>query len=236
MARLWSRLVFVRIFLATAVMAPSALRGAEAGLSTLASEVSGVVGSGDKLGLKLGAGEASRVLRPGEIYGDGWVLRSVTASQATLTKGAEVRQVGLNPTGALAAGEEVAPATQVNTIGSARPAAEILAELRASEQWDGQSRPGLTLDETQRFLVQTYLVRQHTQALMRSLPPGSVYTIGPEEMRSLGFDYQDYLALGAKVRAAAPTTLTPTSGAPPPGGSLAIIRPSAPAPAPAPGQ
>lgn len=63
----------------------------------LPAEVQGVVGSGDQLRLRLNDAAGVRTLRPGEAYRDGWMLKAVTASTATLAKDGQERVVGLNP-------------------------------------------------------------------------------------------------------------------------------------------
>ncbi|MDB5439780.1 MAG: hypothetical protein JWM33_2207 [Caulobacteraceae bacterium] len=83
----------------------------------LPSEVKGVVGSGNQLSLKLKTPGGERTLRIGEAYGEGWTLEALTPSKAILTKDGVTREIGLNPTGAVASDKPDAPPSKVTMIG-----------------------------------------------------------------------------------------------------------------------
>ncbi|MDB5437980.1 MAG: hypothetical protein JWM33_407 [Caulobacteraceae bacterium] len=115
----------------------------------LAAQAAGVVGSGDQLALQLKDNNQERTIRPGDVYADGWKLDALTPTSATLVKDGERREVGLNPTGALASKAPAAPPSQVTLAGED---ARLLAAAIARNFWDGQKlQPGLTLQETQRY-------------------------------------------------------------------------------------
>ncbi|MDB5437979.1 MAG: hypothetical protein JWM33_406 [Caulobacteraceae bacterium] len=169
----------------------------------LAAQAAGVVGSGDQLSLRVVEDQQPRTLKPGDTYSDGWKLESLTPSSATLTRDGERREVGLNPTGALASAEPAAPASRVRVLPSD---AELLAQATLQARWDGQTPlPGLTLAETTRY----YLLRQRGLVLASNTPPpgpprppGSPMV--PREITgamvnaAMGPDTAEFAELGAK--------------------------------------
>lgn len=86
-------------------------------LAALPGQVVGVSGSGDQLSLRLKSGNQERVLKIGDIYADGWILIRLSPTLATLTRLGAIRQVGLNPTGALPQAAISEAPSQVQTIG-----------------------------------------------------------------------------------------------------------------------
>ncbi|MDB5438657.1 MAG: hypothetical protein JWM33_1084 [Caulobacteraceae bacterium] len=92
----------------------------------LATQAAGVVGSGDQLSLKLKTPQGERTLKVGEAYADGWTLRALTPTKATLDKDGTTREIGLNPTGALAS--------------TAPPDAPVSVSVVARERNDGLPR------------------------------------------------------------------------------------------------
>lgn len=100
-------------FLATMTMllAAGVVQGATAASAPdlLPGEVRGVTGSGDSLSLQLKTADgAERSLKPGDAYRDGWVLKALTPTAATLAREGQERQVGLNPTLAASPADEAA--------------------------------------------------------------------------------------------------------------------------------
>ncbi|MDB5440155.1 MAG: hypothetical protein JWM33_2582, partial [Caulobacteraceae bacterium] len=139
-----------RWILAAAVLAavPS-LAFAGAAPESLASQAAGVLGSGDQIALQLKSadGASPRVLKIGEMFEDGWKLDALTPTSATLARDGERREVGLNPTGALAETRPGATPSQVIVT----PSAADLALIEG--RWDGKAQAGLTVEETQRYLI-----------------------------------------------------------------------------------
>ncbi|MDB5441441.1 MAG: hypothetical protein JWM33_3868 [Caulobacteraceae bacterium] len=113
--------------LAAALMAAGAAFG-QGAPEQLAAQAAGVVGSGDQLSLRLRTPEGERVLKIGETYAEGWTLQALSPSKATLAKDGAVREVGLNPTGAVASGGAAAPASRVTVVG-----AEVAQQLTAAK-------------------------------------------------------------------------------------------------------
>lgn len=129
---------------------------AAAAPEALASQAAGVVGSGDKLSLQLhpAGGAPARILKIGDVFEDGWVLTALDPTTATLTKGGLSRRIGLNPAGALAQPQAAAHPSQVTLAGA--PPVDLTpgsADLALIQDWDGQPRLGLTLEETERGLI-----------------------------------------------------------------------------------
>lgn len=122
-------------------------------LDGLAGQVAGVVGSGDKLGLMLKEGEASRTLHLGDTYQDGWVLTGLTAEIATLSKAEQSRQVGLNP-GNVVAQRDLAPASQITTVGAPKVDPAMIDALMQRLNASGMNIPGMDAAATQQILTQ----------------------------------------------------------------------------------
>lgn len=117
----------------------------------LAAQAGGVVGSGDQLALRVKEDSQERTIKPGDDYADGWKLQALTPTKATLTKDGVSREVGLNPTGALANNAPAAPPSQVWVTQSDD---ELADRVIRNGVWDGKTaRPNLTLDETRRYNV-----------------------------------------------------------------------------------
>ncbi|MDB5440022.1 MAG: hypothetical protein JWM33_2449 [Caulobacteraceae bacterium] len=166
----------------------------------LPREVVGVVGSGDQLSLQLRSADnaAPRTLKVGDAYKDGWTLRAVTATRATLARDGQVQEVGLNPTGALApVTTQQAPPTKITVIGGEEAA--ILQRLIAEGKWDGQPKHGLSLDETQRNLI--YGDRLAKYNIEQRARQGPAFQMDRQAMLTAlgGADaYADALAITAK--------------------------------------
>ncbi|MDB5440883.1 MAG: hypothetical protein JWM33_3310 [Caulobacteraceae bacterium] len=124
------------------------------GLESLPREVAGVVGSGNQLRLQLRIDGQPRTLSVGDEYRDGWVLKGLTDTLATLNKGAQVRMVGLNPTGSTATDAASASKSLVTVLGllTTEQQATLQAEID-SGRWDGRPAWGMTQDESNRLLV-----------------------------------------------------------------------------------
>ncbi|MDB5440881.1 MAG: hypothetical protein JWM33_3308 [Caulobacteraceae bacterium] len=139
---------------AAAPAAPSTAQALPADLDRLSKEAAGVVGSGDRLSLQIKPvdGQASRTIKVGEEYSNGWKLDAVTPTLATLSKGGETRQVGLNPTGAVARPIAFVPLSSVEVALTPSEEAE-LAGLIATGHWDGKILPGLSMAESQRHVL-----------------------------------------------------------------------------------
>ncbi|MDB5437911.1 MAG: hypothetical protein JWM33_338 [Caulobacteraceae bacterium] len=66
-------------------------------------QAAGVTGSGGSMVLHVrGADGTDRILALGQVYEEGWTLTALSASAASFTRQGVTRQVGLNPTGAVA--------------------------------------------------------------------------------------------------------------------------------------
>ncbi|MDB5439942.1 MAG: hypothetical protein JWM33_2369 [Caulobacteraceae bacterium] len=131
-------------------------------LAQLPSEVRGVVGSGDQLSLQLKTGAGlDHTLKVGEVYGDGWTLTGLTPVEATLAKDGATRQVGLNPTGALAGNAPVAPPSTVSMIGVPdADAVDRILKAAGTPVRAGYASPGLTEAETLRSRAYSALMLQ----------------------------------------------------------------------------
>ncbi|MDB5440324.1 MAG: hypothetical protein JWM33_2751 [Caulobacteraceae bacterium] len=108
------------IVLGGAALAYAAQPGAP---ELLPGETIGVVGSGDHLGLQVRGEQGVRTLSPGDDYRDGWTLKAVTPTAATLTRGEETRLVGLNLTGAVGRTAQSLAPSEVNVVGGTLQAA-----------------------------------------------------------------------------------------------------------------
>lgn len=187
------------------LLAAPALAAAPSAIDRLPSLVVGVTGSGDDLRLQIIDGEARRSLKVGDLYADGWTLQAIDPTQATLTRDAERRTVGLNPTGALAQARSNDPPSTVTTALAAARVADLnaqIARIRANVPiltqlladqlgpWDGKTpHMGLSLAETQRYAA--YRARQPATG-----PNGF---LGSDQVNALGTDAADYLALNQKL-------------------------------------
>ncbi|MDB5438139.1 MAG: hypothetical protein JWM33_566 [Caulobacteraceae bacterium] len=194
------------------VSAGVAQAAASPGPATLPGEVIGVVGSGDKLSLRIKAGKEARTLSVGDLYLDGWKLTALTDSTATLARNNEIQTVGLNPTGAVAKAKADGPASSVKTLAGldlAKRGAEARAQQPAFSQlikdqlgpWDGKTaRMGLSLAETQR-----YVDYQKRGALFQASasdpqgPRGPNGFLDAAQVEALGADAGDFRALNQKV-------------------------------------
>ncbi|MDB5438097.1 MAG: hypothetical protein JWM33_524, partial [Caulobacteraceae bacterium] len=83
--------------LAIILSTDAALAAGAPGPVALPAEVIGVVGSGDKLSLRIKAGDETRLLNIGDTYADGWALTGLSNTTATLTRNGQNQTVGLNP-------------------------------------------------------------------------------------------------------------------------------------------
>ncbi|MDB5437716.1 MAG: hypothetical protein JWM33_143, partial [Caulobacteraceae bacterium] len=231
------RQVARRLILAPALLmlAAASARAAEPPpadpLKRLPTEVAGVLGSGSNLSLSLFSTWGSRRLSIGDEYQDGWKLTALTPSAASLTRNGETRQVGLNPTGALAS-SEVAPPSSV-TIAGLPDEKTILAyvDRRLKEEpfvLTGSSLRYLTPQEQRRNLA--YIGMMSDERARRA--PDE---LGQAEMRAfLGqAAWDDFIALSQKATegqlrdqiadlAARPVT-GPTTYYVPPGSNAAAI-------------
>lgn len=154
----------------------------------LPNQVVGVIGSGQALSLRFRpvAGEPTRVLSRGDVYADGWVLSNLTPSVATLTKAGESREVGLNPTGWLTTAAPPPSPSEITVSFSTADLAYLEGEI-SNHRWDGQSFPGLTLDQTRQLQLYDRKIQQ-----ARSSNPS---LSGPDAFKAaLGADYVNYLA------------------------------------------
>ncbi|MDB5438496.1 MAG: hypothetical protein JWM33_923 [Caulobacteraceae bacterium] len=189
---------------ATATLSGGAMAAVAPGPVALPAEVIGVVGSGDKLSLRIKAGDETRLLNIGDIYQDGWALTALTNTTATLTRNGQSQTVGLNPAGLVAQARADGPATTVRVVG-ATDLVELQARQVALRQllkeqlgaWDGTTpRLGLTLEETQRYVA--YRARG-VQAEARQDQLGRSGFLTTNQVSSLGDDRMDYLVLNQKL-------------------------------------
>lgn len=201
--------------LAVALMGGASTAAVEPGPASLPGEVVGVIGSGDKLSLKIKAGEETRVLNIGDVYQDGWALTSLTGATATLARDGQTRLIGLNPSGAVAAASSDVPAAVVDVLQEAGRAevcalgAKAKADFPAFQQlvsdqlgpWDGKTpRMGLSLEETRRFVA--YQARGGLRQAasgdgsLSQIPDGF---LAVSQIEALGADTADYLALNQKL-------------------------------------
>ncbi|MDB5437978.1 MAG: hypothetical protein JWM33_405 [Caulobacteraceae bacterium] len=117
----------------------------------LAAQAAGVVGSGKQLSLRVVEAGKERTIKLGQDYADGWKLDALTPTSATLVRNGERREVGLNPTGALASAAPAAAPSQVLVTQSDD---ELLETAIRIGLWDGKTpRPGLTLEQSRRYAL-----------------------------------------------------------------------------------
>ncbi|MDB5439064.1 MAG: hypothetical protein JWM33_1491 [Caulobacteraceae bacterium] len=135
----------------------------------LPSEVQGVVGSGDKLSLRLKDSAGGRTIAVGEAYGDGWTLTGLTPTQATLAKDGATREVGLNPTGALASAAPAAPPSLVEVTLNAEEQAALAALTGGAPV---RPRDGLTLSQTERYMLQSQKVIRRQALIQQGVAAG----------------------------------------------------------------
>ncbi|MDB5440523.1 MAG: hypothetical protein JWM33_2950 [Caulobacteraceae bacterium] len=183
-----------------------ALAADDPGPSSLPGRVIGVVGSGDKLSLRIKTDEAPRTLDIGDVYQDGWRLTALTNTTATLTKDDRSEAVGLNLEGSLGPQKSADSASTVNTVGTgAITVAKLQLGLEAFTQliaaqvgpWDGKTpKMGLSLAETQRYVDYQKRGAQYPDQSMAP-PPNGFLSVG--QVTSLGEDVDDYLALNQKL-------------------------------------
>ncbi|MDB5438776.1 MAG: hypothetical protein JWM33_1203, partial [Caulobacteraceae bacterium] len=197
-----TRIVLVTA-LATVAFSWRASAANDPGPTSLPGEVVGVIGSGDRLSLRIKAGQEVRTLNIGDVFEDGWALTGLTDATATLSRNGQSQTVGLNPSGRLDLPKTDEPASSVRTIGSMTKE-ELLARQVVFNQlvgvqlgpWDGKTpRMGLTLAETQR-----YVAYQARGAIKQdSGPPGKNGFLSMGQVDGLGEDKADYLALNQKL-------------------------------------
>lgn len=157
--------------LAFAVLSPVLAKAADgpAFANSLPSQVVGVVGSGDQIGLLLRSGSAVRTLKLGDVVQDGWVLTHLNPSSAILSLNGQQVEIGLNPQGEITNTSADLQATQITVVGSAE--AEILRRLLDTGKWDGKAMPGLDLQETQRSLIYSDRLNQATAGWVAQYGP-----------------------------------------------------------------
>ncbi|MDB5440525.1 MAG: hypothetical protein JWM33_2952 [Caulobacteraceae bacterium] len=184
----------------------------------LPSQVVGVTGSGDDLSLQLRDGQATRSLKVGDVYQDGWTLQTLNPTEATLVKDGQARRVGLNPTGALASAAVAAP-TVVQLVGMAIPpeAQEVLAltDAEVMERLTPSARtlfqttvyPGLNAAETQTLnrlrARQSLLAKPLTDAALQRMRDAQAQGVAarvavPDALEYAALLGQDYLTLTAR--------------------------------------
>lgn len=171
------------------------------GLESLPGEVAGVVGSGSQLRLQLRIGGQPRTLNIGDEYKDGWVLKALTDSIATLNKGPQTRLVGLNPSGS-SGGPVAAEKSQVSVLGLLTPQQmAVLQREIDSGRWDGRPAWGLDQDQTNRLIAYddqrdgayTAWYAKNWVAGVAAMDISS----RPTELDIMGSDYADYQKLSA---------------------------------------
>ncbi|MDB5439530.1 MAG: MecR antirepressor / ankyrin repeat family protein, partial [Caulobacteraceae bacterium] len=178
----------------------------------LAAQAAGVVGSGDQLSLKIREPQGERTVKVGETYADGWTLQALTPTKATLAKDGATREVGLNPTGALARAQTDEPPSSVKTLARIdldKRAEEAKARQPAFDQlvkdqlgpWDGKTpRMGLSLAETQRYVdYQTRGALFQVPFTDRQGPQGPNGFLSAGQVEALGADSLDYRILNQKL-------------------------------------
>lgn len=208
----WAGSLMLAVFLAAGAALAHAAE--PSGLDRLPSEVVGVTGSGDALRLQVKSDGQVRTLVPGDEYRDGWKLRSVSASKATLFKSGETREVGLNPTGALASNAATAPPSDVSLVGG-------LSSEVIEAAWDKRMndpkfanvawpRTGFDLNEEKRMTAYDDLLYQY-----QTQHPGQPQPTGDYDLAVSLYGkvmVEDYMALmskweeGMRQRAANMTT------------------------------
>ncbi|MDB5440156.1 MAG: hypothetical protein JWM33_2583 [Caulobacteraceae bacterium] len=200
---------------AAALLAGGARAAINPGSASLPGEVIGVVGSGDKLSLKIKAGETSRLLNVGDTYQNGWKLKSLTDATATLEKDGLTQTIGLNPTGSVAAVAPDEDASTVNTLAAIRAERLALAQPAFNQlvadqlgPWDGKTpRLGLSLDETKRYVSYQTLgaLHQPAEGETKGLPGVNGF-LSMAQIDSLGAEADDYLAINQKLLVALDAT------------------------------
>ncbi|MDB5438203.1 MAG: hypothetical protein JWM33_630 [Caulobacteraceae bacterium] len=115
MPRHLALLPFALLALASPALAAPAPRAQDV-LAALPGQVVGVSGSGDQLTLRLKSETQERALKIGDAYADGWILIGLNNSEVTLAKGAILRRIGLNPSGAVAQAVLEETPSQVRTL------------------------------------------------------------------------------------------------------------------------
>ncbi|MDB5441271.1 MAG: hypothetical protein JWM33_3698, partial [Caulobacteraceae bacterium] len=119
-------------------------------LDRLPQEVVGVVGSGGELSLKVAQDQTIRTIKPNEEYRDGWMLKTLTPSTATLTRAGESREVGLNPFGSLTPPPAANDPSKVLIAGDTIEDRDALDRSFIAEYWRSKgidpNAPGLSFN------------------------------------------------------------------------------------------
>ncbi|MDB5440836.1 MAG: transcriptional regulator [Caulobacteraceae bacterium] len=202
--RFGARLALCLVLTGGAYVAYAAEPGAP---ERLATQAAGVVGSGDQLSLKIRAPEGERTVKIGETYADGWTLQALTPTKATLSKDGTTREVGLNPTGAIASNTPAAPPSTVNMAGMLDEAtiqryvdAALAKDPKALDRARGIGGPFLSLDEGRRRIAVQGLLND---ALDRRTggDPAAGRTLNVADQRALLGEaaFDDYWTLDKKM-------------------------------------
>ncbi|MDB5437981.1 MAG: hypothetical protein JWM33_408 [Caulobacteraceae bacterium] len=135
----------------------TAYAAAPSGPDALPGEVVGVIGSGDQLSLKVAQDQKIRTVKLGAEYRDGWTLDALTTSTASLSKEGQRREIGLNPTGALASAAPGRDPSKVEIAGDtieAHWAAEtaIMNEYKLAVEASGGSNSSFDAEQMARLL------------------------------------------------------------------------------------
>ncbi|MDB5439277.1 MAG: hypothetical protein JWM33_1704 [Caulobacteraceae bacterium] len=101
----------------------------------LPQEVVGVMGSGDQLSLKVAQGQVIKTVKLNEEYRDGWTLKGLTATSATLAKDGVTREVGLNPAGVLAPPPAADDPSMVLVAGDTLEARGAFEQATLADYW-----------------------------------------------------------------------------------------------------
>lgn len=171
----------------------------------LAGQAAGVVGSGDQLSLRLVEDNQARTIRPGDDYADGWKLDVLTATSATLVKDGQRREVGLNPTGAVASRGPAAAPSRV-TLAGLPAEATIQGAVDAALAKDPKALETamhggvLSLEEARRYLAYRQVLEEE---VARRYPGAFAALTAAGERPLLGEAGEaDYDAMGRKIGAA----------------------------------
>ncbi|MDB5440520.1 MAG: hypothetical protein JWM33_2947 [Caulobacteraceae bacterium] len=126
-------------------------------LETLARDVVGVIGSGDQLSLRIKPADGpARTLKVGDLYQEGWVLKALSPTMATMTKDGQLHLVGLNPTGELAGASADAPGSLVLVQGAGGLTGQQVLAIQgeiAAGRWNGQPAWGMDQARTARLIA-----------------------------------------------------------------------------------
>ncbi|MDB5441453.1 MAG: hypothetical protein JWM33_3880 [Caulobacteraceae bacterium] len=179
--------------------------------------VTGVVGSGDQMALRLTpvGDAAARDLKIGDEFRNGWRLTALTPSAATLTRDGASQTVGLNPTGALADAPAATGGSTVTVVSHEPTLAE--AGDPATRAKVDEAVVGARASYAQAKAAYDAATPENRAALLQAMNGAGTAMVGAENDQILMSE------IGAGVTVRLPPLVYRAPGAPPSAAELAVI-------------